>query len=304
MDGDQYLEFIFTHAEFDALHKLIDESPGYLRKPKMSFFPDESILIVQCPSLVHEGPLEDMVLTVTSMRGPKVIQILFLIECAFSQGEKVFDQVKKEIAAHPELRLVIIILIMEVPKYQSPQKGSETWKYFEALGPLELDEFVDYYVWLREDPTDTLEGVSPVPVPMIQVDPEVEETEYSTHGVMPGNINMSQVHELINKGFHLIKNNIICFLHEIYMNIDESPECTTLEASVVSLPSTWDDFCSALTSASQVTAHVHYTEWYRVHWRSKKCLSRSHSDSHEENNCARKCSSHLVDRGVPEGDDE
>lgn len=27
-------EFIFTGAEFDALHKLIDESPGYLRKPK------------------------------------------------------------------------------------------------------------------------------------------------------------------------------------------------------------------------------------------------------------------------------
>lgn len=187
----------------------------------MSFFPDESILIVQCSSLVHEGPLEDvlstlhqfvslpysrqalciaippnfhlktldlnttpdMVLTMTSMHGPKVIWIPFLIECAFSQGEKVFDQVKKEIATHPELCLVIIILITEAPKYRSPQKGGETWKYFEALGPLELDEFVricnpqlgegqefivpvtakghrwcsidqvDYYVWLREDPT-------------------------------------------------------------------------------------------------------------------------------------------------------
>ena len=173
-------------------------------------------------------------------------------------------------------------------------------------------------------PHHTLEGVSPVPMPMIQVDPEVEETEYSTHGVssspsiiafenkvsfvgtmqvMPGNIDMSRVHELINKGLCLIKNNIICFLHEIYANVDKSLECTTLEASVVSLLSTWDDFRSALTSTSQVTAHARYTEWYGGHWRSKKCLSRSHSDSHEENNCACKCSSCPVDRGVPEGDD-
>jgi hypothetical protein len=205
---------------------------------RITYSSDERHLIIEWPSAVHEAPLEDLnialtstfpglpyprkvvrltvalnfpikttkltatpdvVIAMTSTRGPKKLRLPFIAECAFSQThDSVFTKVKHEIAAHPEVVMVLIVVINEEPLYGAPRDHSVAWERFKCdVLPLELDAFiatcdeisedvlkgpivaaghtwcnisnVDYYVWLREeaDPINIAD----------------EDGEYSVHGV-------------------------------------------------------------------------------------------------------------------------
>ena len=106
---------------------------------------------------------------------------------------------------------------------------------------------------------------------------------------------MDSVHKVINKGLGMIKDDIIDFLQEIHNSVGEEMNQTALEAGVVELPPTWDDFQSALISAADVTAHARYTEWYGHNfWPKKRAISPSAADPDEEGARARKRSSRLA----------
>ncbi|KIJ18417.1 hypothetical protein PAXINDRAFT_8664 [Paxillus involutus ATCC 200175] len=293
----------------------------------LSCFLEDTNTLLEKPSTIHEAPLEDLnialtstfpglpyprkavclavalnfpiktakltatpdaVIAMTSTRGPKKLRLPFIVECAFSQTrDSVFTKIKHEIVAHPEVVMVLIVVINEVPLYSAPRDHSVAWERFKCdILPLELDTFitacdeisedvlkgpivavghawctissVDYYVWLKE------EGV-----PINITD---ENGEYSVHGTLPGDVNMDRVQIMLNKGFKLIKNSLVSFCKEI----DPDADCTNLEQSDATLPPTWDHFLGGLANATQITAHQCYIAWYQDSFRGVK---RSSPDS-------------------------
>lgn len=143
----------------------------------------------------------DAVISVTSMKGPRQLRLPFILECAFSQPiTDVFNKVKDEIVAHPEVVMVVIVFIKEEPPFHSPKDRSEAWERFKLHpSPLELGEFlaacddveegeigrpimtaghtwcnisnIDYYVWLKKD------GAT------IDIEDADKANESSVHGV-------------------------------------------------------------------------------------------------------------------------
>ncbi|KAF9234297.1 hypothetical protein BU15DRAFT_79184 [Melanogaster broomeanus] len=314
-----------TQRDFEVLSCFLEETNTLLEKPRMTYSSEERHLIVEWPSAIHEAPLEDLnialtstfpglpyprkavrltvalnfpikttkltatpnaVIAMTSTRGPKKLRLPFIAECAFSQTcDSVFTKVKHEITAHPEVVMVLIVVINEVPLYAAPRDHSVAWERFKCdILPLELDAFiaacdeisedvlkgpivaaghtwcninsVDYYVWLKEEA-----------VPINIAD---EDGEYSVHGTLPGNVNMDRVQILLNKGFELIKNSLVSFCKEI----DPDADCTHLEQSDAALPPTWDHFLGGLANAAQITAHQRYITWYQDSFRGVKRSSR------------------------------
>ncbi|KIJ21097.1 hypothetical protein PAXINDRAFT_152766 [Paxillus involutus ATCC 200175] len=287
----------------------------------MSYSSEEHRLIIKWPSAIHEAPLEDLnialtstfpglpyprkavclvvalnfsikttkltatpdvVIAMTSTRGPKKLQLPFIAECAFSQTRNsVFTKVKHEIVAHPEVVMVLIVVINEVPLYGAPRDHSVAWERFKCdILPLELDAFitacdeisedvlkgpivavghtwctissVDYYVWLKKE--------------AVPINIGDEDGEYSVHGTLPGNVNMDRVQILLNKGFELIKSSLVSFCKEI----DPDADCTNLEQLDATLPPTWDHFLGGLANAAQITAHQCYITWYQDSFRGVK----------------------------------
>lgn len=202
--------------------------------------------MIQYPTFIHEAPLEDvsallhefgklpylreflhvstppnfplissdlnatpdMTLCFQSLRGKRELRLPVLMECAFSQdiGHAV-EQARREVTAHPEIRMVILIDIVETLTYCSPAKGSPAWERFKDLTPLQLDNFlticvpqlqivpeflkpvvseghrwahisaIHYHVWVREG-----EGTG-TPEDQLQLNLEADEDDYVAHCV-------------------------------------------------------------------------------------------------------------------------
>lgn len=65
--------------------------------------------------------------------GCKDSQILAIVECAFSQDRAVLrEKVKRELAARPEIVLVIVIIVNESQDYHGPEEESEAWHVFAS----------------------------------------------------------------------------------------------------------------------------------------------------------------------------
>lgn len=61
----------------------------------------------------------------------KDFQVLAIVECAFSQNRKELEsKIRKELAARPEMVLVIMILVNENEDYRCPEEGSLAWVKF------------------------------------------------------------------------------------------------------------------------------------------------------------------------------
>lgn len=69
----------------------------------------------------------DLSLFLTSNKGLGNTQIPILVECAFTQDR---SKLKKEIDAHLEVVLVIVIIITEEPDYHGPLEESDVWNRF------------------------------------------------------------------------------------------------------------------------------------------------------------------------------
>lgn len=61
----------------------------------------------------------------------KDFQVLTIVECAFSQNKKELEEkIRKELSAHPEIVLVIMILVNENKDYHCPEEDSPAWVKF------------------------------------------------------------------------------------------------------------------------------------------------------------------------------
>ncbi|KAI6111422.1 hypothetical protein F5141DRAFT_1214940 [Pisolithus sp. B1] len=323
--------------EFEAVSQAIKNDPNMLKKPKLTYFVGTRILTIQCPSAVHEAPLEDvavvflpllsagydhdimrlsmppnfpmkennitctpdLVLSVTSMDGPKRQILPFILECAFTQSrQQVFKKIALEVAAHPEVEMVVIVVIEEVPVYHAPRVGAilpcqltnapilDLEAFISAcnprtrpdklrLAPIVTDDHtwcritrVHYYVWLQNDTAATPEEMS------IQIDPEaeVEQTEYTAHGIFPENIHMDPVKQLWNKGLERIKESVIKFYRECGESVNEEVDCGALEVLTLALPQSWDNFCRALVNGMELTAFQRYQAWLETVRGTKRSL--------------------------------
>ena len=68
-----------------------------------------------------------------TMLGCKNPQVLAIVECAFSQDKAVLrEKIKKELAARPEMVLVIVIIVNETQDYHGPEEESEAWHVFSS----------------------------------------------------------------------------------------------------------------------------------------------------------------------------
>jgi hypothetical protein len=72
----------------------------------------------------------DMSISFTSRRGSHRTALTpFIGECAFSQDEeKLFHKLISEVAAHPEVALVVVVIIKEGSPYRSPALHSPAWE--------------------------------------------------------------------------------------------------------------------------------------------------------------------------------
>jgi len=72
-------------------------------------------------------------------------QVVYLGECAFSQGEKVLvKKLQLEVDAHPEILLVMMIVITEAHQFHSPKEDSTAWEMFRRQPELAcFEDFVD-----------------------------------------------------------------------------------------------------------------------------------------------------------------
>ncbi|KIK92378.1 hypothetical protein PAXRUDRAFT_26731 [Paxillus rubicundulus Ve08.2h10] len=251
-----------TQRDFEVLSCFLDNTNALLEKPRMTYSSEEHCLIVEWPSTIHEAPLEDLnialtstfpslpyprkavhlmvalnfpikttkltatpdaMIAMTSTRGPKKLQLLSFYQAC--------DEISEDVLKGP------IVAV------------GHTWCTISS---------VDYYVWLKEEA-----------VPINIAD---EDGEYSVHGTLPGNVNMDHVQILLNKGFELIKNSLISFCKEINPDTD----CTNLEQLDSALPPTWDHFLGWLANATQIIAHQCYIAWYQDSFRG---IKRSSPDS-------------------------
>ncbi|KAI6032405.1 hypothetical protein EDC04DRAFT_2605217 [Pisolithus marmoratus] len=247
----------FNQHEFETLcHMINEEGLDIPWKLKLTFFAKHNFVMIQLASAIHEAPISefnsvlfhfqqvsyphniihiqvsmnsdmeeklisaipDLALVISLMKGNKIQCFPLIVECTFSQPhKKIFEKVAMLIAAHPEVLMVIIILINESPHYQSPSKESLAWTMFaNHHDSLDLMNFtslcdvdsgnsnveedfmvpvfaaghtwchissVDYYVWQKCIPNNGNEGSSTAS--MIRVDPDtiVKQSDWSAHGV-------------------------------------------------------------------------------------------------------------------------
>ncbi|KAI6095938.1 hypothetical protein F5141DRAFT_1067971 [Pisolithus sp. B1] len=156
--------------------------------------------------------MPDLVLSMTSMD-----------KCTFTQSHhQVFGKIVLEVTAHPEVEMVVIVVIEEVPAYHAPCLGSTFTCWLINPPTLDLEVFilacnpctrpdklqlalivtgdhtwckishVHYYMWLENDMATTLEEMSI----QINLDVEAKQTEYTTHGIFPDNTHMDLIEQL------------------------------------------------------------------------------------------------------------
>lgn len=90
----------------------------------------------------------DMLIQITPVKGPRKTRLISgLGECALSETkDDVFNKVEKEIRAHPEVDLAIIVVLAEAIPYTSPAEDSTAWKALcdaEEDDSLPLESFID-----------------------------------------------------------------------------------------------------------------------------------------------------------------
>ncbi|KAG2126399.1 hypothetical protein BD769DRAFT_1668399 [Suillus cothurnatus] len=151
-------------VEYEELVRFIDESCNFSLKPRLTYFDDDSTLIVEMPSAVHEAPLvalhtaltcflenipfdrqtinanvlsnieasdslvPDMQISLQNMRdaGAKVI-VPGMAETVFSQhSNTLINKLEDAIIKNPSLLLVITAVVFENTPYRSPKRGSDT----------------------------------------------------------------------------------------------------------------------------------------------------------------------------------
>ncbi|KAG1719784.1 hypothetical protein EDB19DRAFT_1918537 [Suillus lakei] len=154
---EEYAEFSDVYCSvYSTLSYIIDENDAVPGRPRLSYFRDERILLVETLSNMHEAPFNhlhsifspflyglnvfnrsDNYISTSTWRSYMDAvsenywnhKILLVGECAFAQDiDSVLRKIKHEIASHPEVLMVIMAVIDEHEPYRSPGRMSEAWQ--------------------------------------------------------------------------------------------------------------------------------------------------------------------------------
>ncbi|KAG1852258.1 hypothetical protein DFJ58DRAFT_841916 [Suillus subalutaceus] len=164
----EYAEFSDVHyGVYSTVGHTIEENHAVLGRPRLSYFEDERILLVEKFSSMHEAPfchlesifssflyssylrdysvctsvsrvfelmsasaVPDLLIKMdVRSKGNWIHEVLVIGECAFAQDtDSVLRKIKYEISGHPEVLMVIMVEIDEHQPYRSPGRMSEAWQ--------------------------------------------------------------------------------------------------------------------------------------------------------------------------------
>ncbi|KAG2032808.1 hypothetical protein BDR03DRAFT_1014939 [Suillus americanus] len=129
---------------FWTVDHVIEENDAVPGRPRLSYFEDERVLLVEKFSSMHEAPFNHLGSIFSrflhgfcpSDHSMDVVvknhwshEVLVIGECAFAQDtDSVFRKIKYEIASHPDVLMVLLVVVDEHQPYQSPGRMSEAWQ--------------------------------------------------------------------------------------------------------------------------------------------------------------------------------
>ncbi|KAG2029275.1 hypothetical protein BDR03DRAFT_975911, partial [Suillus americanus] len=275
--------------------------------PRLSYFEDERILLVERFSSLHEAsfgqldsifssflygscPTNDFVYASVS-RVLKMMSVsavpdllikmdvmteddwiheeLVIGECAFGQDtDLVLRKLKYEIAGHPEVLMVIMIVIDEHQPYRSPGRMSEAWQMRKETSTLSRSSFnslrgaaprsleepivvaghtwchlgsVRFHVWVRGD--------EPINIDV--------DNELMACGTLFPNQDMGAVDSRIEKGMMMMRDH----LADDCQKVAPGSDISALRDSSVTFRPEWKLLLRELIRAVDYTAYDRYRSW-------------------------------------------
>ncbi|KAG1841783.1 hypothetical protein F4604DRAFT_1939248 [Suillus subluteus] len=197
-------------------------------------------------------------------------EVLVIGECAFGQDtDSVLRKIKYEIAGHPEVLMVIMVVIDEHQPYRSPRRMSEAWQMlrketstlshssFNSLrgaAAQSLDQpivfaghtwchlaSVQFHVWVRGD--------EPINVDV--------DNELLARGTLFPNQDMGAVDTMIKKGMVMMRDHLAAVCQKVAPGSDIS----ALRDSSVTFRPKWKRLLRELIRIVDYTAYERYRSW-------------------------------------------
>lgn len=307
---EEYAEFLDVYYPvYSTVTDIIDSNWTWLpSRPRWSYFKDDRILLIEMRSLIHEAPLEHFSLIFTlflhgfrhhdnpvdtriSMNSPLssivpdlVIQmdtvtdnyrsheVLVIVECAFAQeAGSVLRKIKCEIAGHPEVLMVILVVIDENQQYRSPARTSEAWRMLrQEISPRSVSSFYSlqedtdrshdqpiviaghtwchlasarFHIWVRGD--------EPINI-------DVDNNELQACGTLFPNRDMDAVDAMIEKGMVMMRDCIATSCQKATPGSD----ITAIQDSVITFHPKWDRLLISLKCGVWDIAYNRYLSWF------------------------------------------
>ncbi|OAX30826.1 hypothetical protein K503DRAFT_806674 [Rhizopogon vinicolor AM-OR11-026] len=132
---------------FNLVLCIVEETEVFsIRKPRLTYIsPDHSsaskgVLIVEWPSAMHEVPFQEMDRAFTMAFHDLLYEQDTILA---TDEEELFQKLISEVAKHPEVVLVVVVIIKEESPYRSPAPHSPPWETLcKDAEYLSFDHFV------------------------------------------------------------------------------------------------------------------------------------------------------------------
>ncbi|KAG2359107.1 hypothetical protein BDR07DRAFT_1520358 [Suillus spraguei] len=246
--------------EYELLEQFFDESG---LKPKLSYITEESTLIVEMPSAIHEAalvPLNDALICFFNsidfdssivngmMDTEKEVFVSVLGETTFSQHRRsVLKKFRNAIALNPGLLMAIMAEIQEINAYRSPTKKSCAAAMLREKSPRSSNAF--------NAATGTL--------PALHNPVKVEGHTWCSIGSIAFKVwtlypveDMGAAHAMIQKGVREIREQLI----RLYQKYEPGIDADAMRAPPFILRN--NKIVTAIAGSMSETAHRRYTAWY------------------------------------------
>ncbi|KAG2357130.1 hypothetical protein BDR07DRAFT_1421165 [Suillus spraguei] len=214
--------------------------------------------------LVSSFTVPDMAVEINAMTlNNSIREVLVIGECAFSQNtDSVLWKIKCEIAAHPEVLMVMLVVIDEHQPYRSPGPMSEAWRTLRQESSISYSSFlslrgaaaqsydkaivianhtwchlrsVRFHVWVRGD--------EPIDVDV--------DNELLARGTLFPNQDMGAVDTMIEKGMQ-------DYITTTCDKLAPGSYISACQDSSVTFRSQWDRLLRRLTHVAGETAYHRY----------------------------------------------
>ncbi|KAG2097046.1 uncharacterized protein F5147DRAFT_715898 [Suillus discolor] len=208
------------------------------------------ITVSRVLTLISASAVPDLSITMNVITKNRIWhepKVLVVGECAFAQDtDSVLRKIKYEIASHPEVLMVIMVVIEEHQPYRSPGRMSEAWQML-LQDNLSRSSFL------------SLQGIAaqsldqPVPI-NIDVD-----NELLARGTLFPKQDMDAVDTMIEKGMVMMRDCLATVCQKVAPG---SNICAIRDSGVTFCPN-WNHLLRDLERAVDGTAYNRYHSWYK-----------------------------------------